>query len=146
MIESLDDINDKWSVWKELFLEVVNLHAPLKKKRCRLKPSLPWMNFLILYHIRQRDSFRRASLATSKSQEEHLRLQSLYTRVRSIVRRELAVAKSEFFFEESLVLVKNINHENFGDLSTKSLDGKQLESLLKLLQLKLQMSLDVLMG
>ena len=41
-IESSDSPNEMWDVWKDLFLNVANKHAPQKTKRVRHKPS-PWL-------------------------------------------------------------------------------------------------------
>ena len=36
----MDDPNEMWDVWKSLFLEVVNKHAPMKKRKVKSKSSL----------------------------------------------------------------------------------------------------------
>ena len=117
VIESIDNIDDKWSMWKDLFLDVVNVHAPLKKRRYRLKPSLPWINSSILHRIRQRDKFRRESLNRLRLLDERLYYQHLYRQARSQVRKELAAAKSAFF-QHTLASVKS-NPREFWRLINK---------------------------
>ena len=104
-------------MWKDLFLDVVNVHAPLKKRRYRLKPSLPWINSSILHRIRQRDKFRRESLNRLRLLDEPLYYQHLYRQARSQVRRELAAAKSAFF-QHTLASVKS-NPREFWRLINK---------------------------
>ena len=31
----MDDPNEMWDVWKSLFLEVVNKHAPMRKRKVK---------------------------------------------------------------------------------------------------------------
>ena len=38
----MDDSNEMWDVWKSLFLEVVNKHAPMRKRKVKSKSS-PWI-------------------------------------------------------------------------------------------------------
>lgn len=59
LVQIFDEVNDMWSTWKKLFMDVVNSHAPIKKKkRRRQKHNLPWMNQQIIILMReQRDYF-----------------------------------------------------------------------------------------
>ena len=42
-IDQLNNPNDVWAKWKEMFLECIDRYAPLKSKRVRLSKS-PWIN------------------------------------------------------------------------------------------------------
>ena len=37
-----EDSNTKWEIWKKLFLEVLDEHAPLQHKKIRAK-RIPWI-------------------------------------------------------------------------------------------------------
>ena len=42
------DPNKSWTIWKNKFLEIVNIHAPLKRRKVSSK-QIPWLtNDLIL--------------------------------------------------------------------------------------------------
>ena len=38
------DIDSMWYLWKTLFLNVLDAHAPLRLKRIRTKRNIPWLN------------------------------------------------------------------------------------------------------
>jgi hypothetical protein len=43
--------NKSWTIWKNKFIEIVNIHAPLKRRKVSSK-QIPWLtNDLILRHI-----------------------------------------------------------------------------------------------
>jgi len=43
ILESFDDINDAVGIWNDLFVDVANRHAPLKKIRMK-SSSKPWIS------------------------------------------------------------------------------------------------------
>ena len=55
IIEYFDDINETVDVWNNLFLEVVNKHAPLKSHRIKRKYQPDWLTPEILDCIKERD-------------------------------------------------------------------------------------------
>ena len=65
--EVFDDVDDQYYAWHTLFMEVVNLHAPLKTKKCR-KRLVPWMTPDIRELMRQRDKTHRIAI---KERSEH---------------------------------------------------------------------------
>ena len=54
-IEYFNDINDIVEVWNNMFLEVVNKHAPLKSHRIKRKYQPDWLTPQILDIIKERD-------------------------------------------------------------------------------------------
>ena len=44
LLDSKDDIDSKWCLWKTLFLAVLDVHAPLRMKRVRTRRNIPWLN------------------------------------------------------------------------------------------------------
>ena len=57
------DPNHMWEIWKELFLEVLNKHAPLQHKKT--KPSkVPWITTEIRSLINERDKLKRKAIIT----------------------------------------------------------------------------------
>ena len=45
-VKKLGDVNDQWQLWKNMFLSVVDKHAPLKRKRIRIKKKFKSMDDL----------------------------------------------------------------------------------------------------
>jgi hypothetical protein len=54
-----------WEIWKELFLEVLNKHAPLQQKKIRSN-KVPWITSKIK-NINTRDKLKRKAII-SKSE------------------------------------------------------------------------------
>ena len=42
-LKNFDDINDAWGAWKNVFLSVIDKHAPIRTMRVRNIPS-QWLN------------------------------------------------------------------------------------------------------
>ena len=59
-----DNPNDVWKIWKQLFLEILNKHAPLQTKRIRSWKT-PWVTNDIKNLINTRDSLKRKVVITN---------------------------------------------------------------------------------
>ena len=56
-------MNSAWNAWKNIFLNVVDKHAPRRVMRVRNKPT-PWLNSQLREEMYERDwlkSFRNAA-------------------------------------------------------------------------------------
>ena len=53
-----NDPNDMWTKWLNLFMSVIDKHAPLKKKR-KGKRKSPWITSHVVQKIRERDYLKR---------------------------------------------------------------------------------------
>ena len=53
VMDTFEDIDDKWTNWKDLFLSVVDRHAPLMKVRVR-KDKCEWLDGDIQSMMRSR--------------------------------------------------------------------------------------------
>ena len=42
-IDTLSNVDDKWNLWKKLFLDMPDKHAPIMSRRVRNKGSVPWI-------------------------------------------------------------------------------------------------------
>ncbi len=56
--------NTSWQVWKSLFLEALDRHAPLWQKRLRQNRTIPWITPQIEQHMRKRDFHQKTSNTT----------------------------------------------------------------------------------
>ena len=86
------DVKAMWSCWKTMFLEVLDNHAPIRSKRVRKRPSLPWLSKDIRYKMLERDRLKR--LAMIKKDDVSW---AKYRSSRNIVNVALRKAKSAFY-------------------------------------------------
>ena len=56
--------NAKWEIWKMLFLEVLDKHAPLQNKKIRTR-QVPWITSSIKELINTRDKLKRKAIITN---------------------------------------------------------------------------------
>ena len=63
-IDSLLNVDDKWNLWKKLFLDILDKRAPTMTKRVRNKDSVPWMTREIRSKMINRDDFKKQAILT----------------------------------------------------------------------------------
>ena len=56
-----DNPNTMWEIWKKLFVEVLNKHAPIRQKKIRSK-KVPWITSEIKKLINKRDRSKRKAI------------------------------------------------------------------------------------
>ena len=56
------DVNAMWSCWKTMFLDVLDSHAPIRSKRVRNRPSLPWLSKDIRDKMLERYRLKRLAI------------------------------------------------------------------------------------
>ena len=78
IIEQIDNPISAWEVWKQSFLAVANLHAPVKKRRVR-NSKAPWLTPEIKRLMWERDRTKRIATVTSDQLKwaEYRRLKNL---------------------------------------------------------------------
>ena len=86
-----EEPNSMWEIWKELFLEVLNKHAPLQHKRIR-SSKVPWITNKIKGLINTRDNLKRKAIIT-KLETDLLN----YKRTRNQVNIALRNAKKNYY-------------------------------------------------
>ena len=80
-----------WDTWKELFLEILDKHAPLLKKKIKSK-SPPWITSNINNMINTRDKLKRkATISKLKTDWEN------YKRTRNDTSLQIRQAKKEYY-------------------------------------------------
>ena len=57
----MDDPNEMWDVWKSLLLEVINKHAPMRKRKVKSKSS-PWITAELRRKMRKRDFLKNQAV------------------------------------------------------------------------------------
>ena len=63
-----EDPNAMWEIWKSIFLEVLDKHAPLQHKKLRSK-KVPWITSSIKELINRRGKLKRKAIFTSLEQD-----------------------------------------------------------------------------
>ena len=106
VIQQFQNPNECWRVWKLMFDETLNRHAPLRHKRTRGK-SVPWITPRIKELMRNRDYHKKQAIKHA-SQFHWEKFQTL----RNKVNMEMRHTKSNFF------------HDKINDCS-KSIDPKK---------------------
>ncbi len=83
--------NTMWELWKELFLEVLNKHAPLQHKKTK-SSKVAWITNSIKGLINTRDKLKRKAIITKLETDW-----SNYKKVRNQVNIELRYAKKNYY-------------------------------------------------
>ena len=63
----MDDPNEMWDVWKSLLLEVINKHAPMRKRKVKSKSS-PWITAELRRKMRKRDFLKNQAVKQNSHQ------------------------------------------------------------------------------
>ena len=85
------DPNCMWEIWKTLFLDVLNKHAPIQNKKVRSK-NVPWITRRIKELIISRDKLKRKAIITNLETDWYN-----YKQIRNKINTELRNAKKEYY-------------------------------------------------
>ncbi|CAB3997488.1 RNA-directed DNA polymerase from transposon BS [Paramuricea clavata] len=55
-------VDKMWDTWKALFVKVLDRHAPIREKRVKSKPNVPWLTSTIEKQIRERDRLKSLAI------------------------------------------------------------------------------------
>ena len=86
-----EDPNDMWEIWKKIFVEVLDKHAPLQCKKIRSK-KVPWITSDIKKLINTRDKLKRKTILTNLENDWFD-----YKTSRNKVNIELRNAKKDYY-------------------------------------------------
>lgn len=86
-----DDPNAMWLFWKKLFMEVLDVHAPLQHKRVKSK-KVPWLTKDLKEHIRNRDKLKKKAMITKTEIDW-----SKYKHARNMVNIKIRKVKSDYY-------------------------------------------------
>ena len=94
----LDDPNEMWEVWKSLFLEIANKHAPIRKRKVKSKSS-PWISSELRQKMRKRDFLKKQAVKQNSHQ-----MWNDYKKARNDVNASIREARTNFFIVNTFVL------------------------------------------
>ena len=86
-----DNPNSMWDIWKGLFLEILDKHAPLKRTKVKSKRS-PWLTSSIKAMIHMRDKLKRKAMITKIETDWEN-----YKKMRNDTTLQIRQAKQEYF-------------------------------------------------
>ena len=101
-IEQIDNPTGAWEVWKQSFLAVANLHAPVKNRRVR-NSNASWLT-RVHRLMRERDRIKRIAILTS----DQLKWAE-YRRLRNRVNHSIKASKKNYyhsFFKDNVEKAK----------------------------------------
>ena len=70
-VRDFTDVDDMWKFWLDLFMQILDSHAPLRSRRPRKKQSVPWMNETLLHLISRRRKLHRAYIRQNRCAEAY---------------------------------------------------------------------------
>ena len=94
LLDVSDDPNDMVYTWENLFLGVLDVHAPLRKRRVKNK-SLPWLTPAIKKLMNTRDFLKKKSIQNASSA-----FLAAYKNARNRVNNAIRKAKKDYISEE----------------------------------------------
>ena len=104
-VETLNDPNDMWSMWKDMLMQAIDKHAPLKTKRAGNKKS-PWITDH-LRHEMHRSRSHNQGLIMAPDRRDFLKKNAVlggsplawdqYKRARNHTNNEMKNAKRKYF-------------------------------------------------
>ena len=90
-VNNYDDSNDMWDVWKSLFFQCVDKHAPLRTKRVRAVKS-PWITPQLKKRMHDRNILKLKAIR-SKNANDWLK----FKKCRNSVNSEIKQAKEQYY-------------------------------------------------
>ena len=105
-IETLIDPNDMWSKWKDMLMQSIDKHAPLKSKRIGHKKAL-WITDRLRREMPKRDFLKKKAMLDRKQSTW-----DQYKRARNQTNNEIKKAKRKYF-TDNLKLSKSNPKKNW---------------------------------
>ena len=91
LVYQYNDPNLCWQVWKDLFLQALDRHAPIQRRRLKSNP-IPWLTPEIKKLMQVRDWHKKHAIKHNSSAHWEL-----YKKLRNKVNSELRSQKSNYF-------------------------------------------------
>ena len=83
--------NGMWDIWKQLFLQILDKHAPLQRKKLKAKGT-PWITNNIKMMINTRDKLKRTAIITKLETDWEN-----YKRIQNETNKQLRQAKKDYY-------------------------------------------------
>lgn len=100
-LDNLNNANDMWSTWKQMFLSIIDKHAPLKTKRIKGK-KCPWLTPLVRRHLILRDTLKKQFVKTNNPI-----IWDKFKEARNLANKTVNSAKTEYYHSH---IKSNVNN------------------------------------
>ena len=100
IIDQESDINLRRSLWKTLFLNVLDKHALIQSKRIRSKRHTSWINKKTKNLIHERDCLKRKAMI-SKSEIDWNAFKALRNRVNCTIRKDKEIYYENLIYKSN---------------------------------------------
>lgn len=91
-IRNKSDVDGMWEIWKTLFIDVLNKHAPIRLKRTRKRGSILWLNREVKTKLFRRDYLKKKAIQTNDENDW-----KLYRVSRNDANSALRSAKKDYY-------------------------------------------------
>ena len=88
-----------WTDWKTKFLDVVNIHAPLRSRRARINKA-PWITSQLKKGMRECDAAKRKAIASNDPHDWEK-----YKKLRNKINSNIKTSK-EFYYSNAFIQSK----------------------------------------
>lgn len=120
-VDNEENIDSSVTLWNKLFLNIANMHAPVKRLRVK-GTKLPWMTTHLSEAMHERDFFHKKALRSNST-----RYWNLYKKARNNVNAEVRKCKSEYY--SRLINENKHNHSALWKTLNEVTSRKQSSSI-----------------
>ena len=120
-----EDPNVLWTDWKTKFLDIVNIHAPLRTRRTRTNKA-PWINSELKKGMRDRDAAKRKAI-TSNDPHDWKR----YKKLRNIINNDIKISKASYYSNAFIQSKGNPRKtwQTFNELTSRRVNNTTVKEL-----------------
>ena len=94
-IRNKSDVDGMWEIWKTLFVDVLDKHAPIRSKRQRKKGNIPWLNREVKAKLFKRDYLKKKATQTNNENDW-----KFYRSSRNDANNALRCAKKDYYVDK----------------------------------------------
>jgi len=91
-IDVNDNPNEMWNKWRDMLMQCIDKHAPVKNKRVSSKKGAPWITSNVIQKMRERDSLKKEANLSSDTD-----VWLKYKQARNQTNKAIRQAKREYF-------------------------------------------------
>ena len=120
-----EDPNVLWTDWKTKFLDIVNLHAPLRTRRTRANKA-PWINSELKKGMRDRDAAKRKAITSNDPHDW-----KKYKKLRNIINNDIKTSKA-FYYSNAFIQSKGNPRktwQTFNELTSRRVNNTTVKEL-----------------
>ena len=113
-----------WTDWKSKFLDIVNIHAPLRTRRTRTNKA-PWINSELKKGMRDRDAAKRKAITLNDPHDWEK-----YKKLRNIINNDIKTSKA-FYYSNAFIQSKGNPRktwQTFNELTSRRVNNTTVKN------------------